>query len=147
MFNPKRGATSDWPADANNSDYRTSEPGATTERTNKENRSDCRADEQASEKNEPYKSDAYPFDNSSVRRKKRFCMNSDNINLRFYYTFFDEMGINNFLKRPLAFSLKILEDARLSTFLLDTMLFLTSSSVDRRRFVLVTDSFMTQFFC
>ena len=32
-------------------------------------------------------------------------MNSDNINLRIYYTFFDEMEINKFLKRQLAFSL------------------------------------------
>ena len=70
---------SDWPADANNSDCREEE---------QVNQSDCRADERVTPN---------PFDNYSVRRKKKhFCINSDNMKQRFYYTFFDEMELNNF---------------------------------------------------
>ena len=110
-----------WPADANKSDCQvdeqrtsepdilpsgrtneqerlptkqTSEPGVTVERTNKR-----------TERTSQTRMTPNPFDNYSERRRKRFCINSDNMKLRFYYTFFDEMGINNFLKRQLAFSL------------------------------------------
>ena len=64
---------------------RTSEPGATAVRTNKRTKRTSQT-----------RVTPTPFDNYSVRRSKRFCMNSDNIKLRFYDTFFDEMKINNF---------------------------------------------------